>query len=568
MPSFASTALTLAAIVGTTSAAPAKVHDRSVPTGSPVVTVKNGSYYGIHNDNYNQDFFLGIPYSQAPVGDLRFSKPEPLDTTWEELRAATEYQPKCYGYGSDSDGFEQSEDCLFINIVRPSGYEDTQLPLALWIHGGGFYMGGATDDRYNLTFIVENSVAIGKPIMAASIAYRLSAFGYLNSEEVAETGSLNAGLKDQRLALHWIQENIGAFGADPEKVTIWGESAGALSVGFHLVAYGGRNDKLFRAAVMESGNPIFYTSLNQTSDFQPIYDDMVEDLGCSGKDSLACIKALDVEKIDQLLKTKPAYQQAFLPAIDGVFVANYTSQQLASGDFVHVPIIDGTNSDEGTLFSPMGIDTEDQLKEMMSTTSFLQPGLPAALVEKLMAVYTTDEYNMPNDLSFGSDDVLGMPFGEHWRHSASYYGDHHFIAARRLTCQTWAAAGLDAYCFRFDTVPRGLGWPFQAAHFQEVSFVFNNVDGLGYSPSPFLDMSPAFAQLSNHMSKTWASFVADLNPNSWKGVDAALPLWPTYDNADPKNFVFSANETCYTETDDFRAEGIKLFNDNTVLFRK
>ena len=99
-------------------------------------------------------------------------------------------------------------------------------------------MGGSSDKRYNLSFIVENSVAIGKPMIGVSANYRLGPWGFLYSEEVAGSGNTNLGLRDQRLALHWLQENIDAFGGDPRRVTIWGESAGALDVGLHLVAYG------------------------------------------------------------------------------------------------------------------------------------------------------------------------------------------------------------------------------------------------------------------------------------------------------------------------------------------
>jgi len=120
----------------------------------------------------------------------------------------------------------------------------------MWIHGGGLSMGGTQDERYNLSFIVDNSVAIGKPIIGVSIAYRLSGWGFLSSLEVAGSGQTNLGLRDQRLALHWLQENIGAFGGDPSKVTIWGESAGAGSVGWQLTAYNGRDDHLFRAGIM------------------------------------------------------------------------------------------------------------------------------------------------------------------------------------------------------------------------------------------------------------------------------------------------------------------------------
>ena len=108
-------------------------------------------------------------------------------------------------------------------MIRPSGYENEKLPVGVWIHGGGLSMGGSRDLRYNLSFIVENSVNIGKPIIGVSIGYRLSAWGFLQSQEVSGAGQTNIGLRDQRLALHWIQENIGAFGGDCDKVVIWGE---------------------------------------------------------------------------------------------------------------------------------------------------------------------------------------------------------------------------------------------------------------------------------------------------------------------------------------------------------
>jgi len=111
-----------------------------------------------------------------------------------------------------------SEDCLYLNVIRPSGCEDRKLPVGIWIHGGGLFMGGTRDERYNLSFIVDNSVQIGKPIIGVSIGYRLSAWGFLTSQEVQGAGQTNLGLRDQRLALQWVQENIEAFGGDPEKV--------------------------------------------------------------------------------------------------------------------------------------------------------------------------------------------------------------------------------------------------------------------------------------------------------------------------------------------------------------
>jgi carboxylesterase type B len=110
-------------------------------------------------------------------------------------------------------GYPISEDCLYVNVVRPAGCEDQKLPVAFWIHGGGYFMGSGLDKRYNTSFTVENSVKIGKPIMAVTINYRLSAWGFLaGSEEIKESGEMNLGLRDQRLALQWVQDNIAAFG--------------------------------------------------------------------------------------------------------------------------------------------------------------------------------------------------------------------------------------------------------------------------------------------------------------------------------------------------------------------
>lgn len=239
-----------AAVSGST----ARLSSRQTTNGSsPTVELQNGTYYGQLNTKYEQDIFLGIPYAQPPVGNLRFQSPRPLNTSWDDERNATEYSPQCFGYGSDTWvlGNYVSEDCLTINVVRPHGVpEDAKLPVAVWIHGGGLTTGGSSDPRYNLSFIVEQSVKMRTPIIATSINYRLHAWGFLFSSEVEEAGAANLGFRDQRLGLHWVQENIAAFGGDPETVTIWGESAGARSVATQLLAYGGRDDGLFKAAIL------------------------------------------------------------------------------------------------------------------------------------------------------------------------------------------------------------------------------------------------------------------------------------------------------------------------------
>jgi carboxylesterase type B len=137
-------------------------------------------------------------------------------------------------------GIQVSEDCLYLNIVRPAGLTNTAgLPVAVWIHGGNYIGGGSSYKRYNMSFIVDESTRMGTPVIGVSINYRLSAFGFLSGGEASAAGISNNGIRDQRLALEWLQENIAAFGGSPEKVTIFGESAGAGSCTLHVLAYNG-----------------------------------------------------------------------------------------------------------------------------------------------------------------------------------------------------------------------------------------------------------------------------------------------------------------------------------------
>lgn len=174
-------ALLIAVSLTTVSAVPVlQVVTRSdaVNQRPPMVTVKNGTIRGIHNSAYDQDFFLGVPYAQPPLSGLRFANPVPINKTFRGTRDASRYSLECVGYGTDQLNYNVSEDCLYLNVVRPSGYDGKKLPVFVWVHGGGLYQGGSPDQRYNLSFIVRNSVKVGKPIVAVSFNYRLSAWGF------------------------------------------------------------------------------------------------------------------------------------------------------------------------------------------------------------------------------------------------------------------------------------------------------------------------------------------------------------------------------------------------------
>ncbi|KAK0890282.1 hypothetical protein LTR91_018840 [Friedmanniomyces endolithicus] len=541
-------------------------------SGAPSATVKNGTVTGVHSSAYNQDFFLGVPYAQPPVGDLRFRNPQSINATYG-THAATAYAPICVGYGGDDIGYETSEDCLYLNVIRPAGYENESLPVGVWIHGGGLVMGGTADKRYNLSFIVENSVNIGKPIIGVSVAYRLSTWGFIASEEVRGSGQTNIGLRDQRLSLHWLQENIAAFGGDPSKVTIWGESAGAGSVGWQLTAYNGRDDGIFRAGIMESGNPVNYNSYRDTETWQPLYNSLVNVTNCTyAIDTLDCLRHLPFAILSNALNGTAL--SSFVPVLDGDFIQRFASIQLAEGDFVKVPIIDGANTDEGTAFGPRGINTT---AEFIAYASSNQTGafLGAQYATAIPAEYPSACQDLiPPPTELPCNYTYPASAGALYRRTAAYGGDVVMIANRRGACEAWAAHGVPAYSYRFNTIPAGLPPSVGVTHFQEVAFVFDNIHGYGYDAAhgtinPFTNKSASYIDLAKLMSSSWASFIHDLNPNNFTGRHAGSPDWPEY-GMGAENIVFDANvtELVFAEPDTFRAEGIQWILDHALAYHR
>lgn len=169
-------------------------------------------------------------------------------------------------------------------------------------------------------------------------------------------------------------------------------------------------------------------------------------------------------------------------------------------------------------------------------------------------------------------------YGAEYRRAAAYYGDTVFIANRRLTCQTWAANNLSAYCYRFNALPNGQTITNGVRHFVEVAFVFDSVLGLGYNPNPFASRPQSYTDLAKFMSNSWVSFVVSQDPNAWRREDPVvvstslgnetIELWPAYNNSNPLDFVFDANVTSYLEPDTYRAAGINLINSLSVLYRR
>jgi carboxylesterase type B len=267
----------LFALLPTVLAAPAqpvKLQKRAAPTviaPAPSATVVGKSLLSVES-------FNGIPFAQPPVGQLRLKPPQPLTSPIGKIDASGIPKACPQFFFSVDDGSIPSdalgtilntplfqtvtnagEDCLTINVQRPEGTaKDAKLPVLFWIFGGGFELGST--QMYDGTSIVRESVDQGKPVVFVAVNYRVGGFGFMPGKEILADGSSNLGLLDQRLGLQWVADNIAAFGGDPDKVTIWGESAGAISVFDQMALYDGDNTykgkPLFRGGIMNSGSVV------------------------------------------------------------------------------------------------------------------------------------------------------------------------------------------------------------------------------------------------------------------------------------------------------------------------
>lgn len=536
-------------------------------SSTPQAKTLNGTYQGLYLPSWNQDAFLGIPYAQPPVGSLRFRWPQSLNSSFDGVRDATAHGHSCWQHpGTYSITVGDDEDCLNLNVVRPSGYEGQSLPVLVWIYGGGLFAGSIADPQYNLSGIVAASQALNTPIMAVSFNYRLSLWGFLQSSLVQAEGSSNAGLLDQRMALRWLQENIAAFGGDPSRVTVWGESAGAQSIGLHLHSYDGRDDGLFSQAIMESGGPTG-ASLNPLPYFNAHFDNLTRGTGCfSASDKLDCLRKLPNEVLYNANPTT-----VWNPIVDGDFLTTYPSDLTEKGKFIKVPIITGANTDEGTSFSIQNLNSEKELfNALMSWRNY---ELSPPTIRKLLQLYPDDNtspvppYNVRPD-----DEGFGASHGTQWRRSGAIGGDMVMVAQRRKMAEAFTHAGMDVWSYRFDTpawdnsVERG------ANHFCNVAFSFQNISGkLG-------PWNERYATLSQRIGRAYVGFVATGDPNgagkgdkdvkkvgngTSDGEWPQFPTWPKYRIREPTNMVMNSNGS-WVEADTFRKEGIAYINTRAV----
>ncbi|KAI5242641.1 carboxylesterase [Aureobasidium subglaciale] len=520
---------------------------------SPIVTIRNGTVQGRHSAQWNQDFFLGIPYAQPPVGDLRFKWPQAINSSFEGVFDASHYGHSCYQYGSN---FNLSEDCLTINgrlirvVVRPAGHEHQKLPVLVWIYGGGLTLGSTADPQYNLSGIVEASTLTDNPFIAVSMNYRLGVWGFLNTPVVHAEGSSNAGLLDQRLALRWVQDNIVSFGGDPYRVTVWGESAGAQSIGIHLTSYNGRNDNLFQAAILESGGPEG-ASLNTLSFYSAATDNLTRTVGCprtwTSPAQLACLRNLSSEAL-----FASNYTVVWNPIVDGDFLTDYPSALLAQNNSIRVPLLTGANTDEGVSFSVQNLNTTTDVYN--SLFYWRNYALSPASIRKLLQLYPNNPAAEPPYSNHAN--VTYPAYGAQWRRSAAIGGDLVMIAQRRRMAKLYANAGEKVFSYRFDTPLYNATVPGSVKHFDNVMFSFQNISG-AMGPLP---QYQHYKALSTGIGKLYANFVGTHNPNGMNTTNGTgLPEWPQYSIDSPTNLVLNATAS-FVEADTFRKQGISFIN--------
>lgn len=291
--------------------------------------------------------FRGIPYGRPPTGSLRFSRPVIVEK-WRQTHDAFEFAADCFQFHPNGDKYPQSEDCLYLNIWRPGVADKELLPVFIYIHGGGF-VGGDARIPGEIFATFSNSILV-------SINYRLNIFGFLNLYVKDVPG--NMGLLDQQLAMAWVKMNIEAFGGDSSIITIFGESAGGASVGYHLLSPKSKN--LFNRAAMHSGSPTDPWAFDSKVDATAKALQLAELTGCNRSDFVLdpqrlvrCFKdipARQLSEFDDHIKMLKQMTFTFVPTVDWHFILATPQQLLRQGKFKKTDLIIGTDKNDGATF--------------------------------------------------------------------------------------------------------------------------------------------------------------------------------------------------------------------------
>jgi para-nitrobenzyl esterase len=482
-------------------------------SSNPAIVTEDGPLKGIVAPDINE--YLGIPYAAPPVGEQRWMPPQPHGR-WHGVLKATETGNACPQLDPFGNEFGD-EDCLTLNVYTP-GLKKNQnkhdgLPVMVWIHGGSLVTGSGA--FYDPTQLVERG-----NVIVVTINYRLGVLGFFAHPALDVEGHLNAnyGLMDQQFALQWVQRNIAAFGGDPDRVTIFGQSAGALSVYSNLASPTAAD--LFQRAIAESGA---YTS------FQDYLQSIVHlataeaegaafaaAVGC-GNQTAQCLRATSAAS---LVDAEPTI---VYPVVDGTVLTQPPGAALASGQFNRVPVISGSNHDEYRLFVAFFYDyaghplTDEEYPAAVA--AFLQR--PDPFVQHVLSLYPLTNYPPPPPPFLAASAPLAL----------GALGTDVIFACTARNADLFLSQYVPTYAYEFNDENAPVFWdggnsfispatfPLGAYHASEIPYLLN-IFGV---PAPF---TPEQQQLSDAMIGYWTQFARTGDPNS-----PGLPTWSPYNAA-------------------------------------
>lgn len=479
--------------------------DAKTKTHAPLTTqieVEHGIIEGTVEDSLM--VFKGIPFAQPPIGDLRWHAPQPAKK-WEGVLTTDKFAPGPIQGGTPPSG--KSEDCLYLNVWTPAKSASDKIPVLVWIYGGGFAAGATSEPTYDGKNLAEKGVVL------VSIAYRVGQLGFLAHPELSaenpENTSGNYGLLDMIAGLQWVKDNIAAFGGDPAKVTIFGESAGGIAVS--MLSASPLAKDLFHGAISQSGGsfgpsrPTTYPGENMKT-LKVAESEGVAYMESAGASSIAELRDLEADKL-------PGGGWPMLngwPIIDGRVIPDDQYKLYEAGKFNDTPILVGYNSDEGASFTR----TKDPKEYISSVEERYGP-----YADSLLKAYPVDSTTVPKtarDLS--RDAAFGWP--------------------------TWSWARLQAkkgkskaFYYYFDQHPDhpedSPNYGYGSPHGQEVAYVFENLD----SSNP--ETTKTDLEISELMGTYWTNFAKYGDPNG-----DGVPKWPAFSDENPEVMYF--NKTAYT----------------------
>lgn len=469
--------------------------------GLEQVQLDNGPVTGVREGNLWA--FKGIPYAAPPVGDLRWRPPQPV-TPWKKARLCQEYGPSCPQPGGGPFYLEvgpTSEDCLYLNVWTPARTSSERLPVLVWIHGGSFVTGSGSMAVYS------GANLAAKGVVVVTINYRLGPLGFLAhpalTAEAGEGSSGNYGLLDQIAALRWVQRNIAAFGGDPQRVTVFGESAGAISILDLLVSP--LAEGLFQRAIVQSGILLdagFGVSTTGTlTEAEAAGEQFAQRLGVDSRSDVAAqlraktpAELLAAGEDENLLEKGLTWK----PVVDGYVLPDLPTKLWLAGKQWPVPLLIGSNADEGNTFlAGLTVSKEEFVRQM--------EGIFGPFAEEALALYPVTT----------AADISGA-----FSRMLTEVG---FASTARFAAGVMSEVA-PAYLYQFTRVP--LGNPLGAFHGVEIPYVFGNA-GLFTALG---EIEEADYRLSEALMGYWTRFAATGDPNGESAV-----AWPRYDRVEDQH---------------------------------